>query len=93
GVLPLWKCFHITETSRSISLARSKEMRAMSGDVINLRQARRARQRIAERVVADQNAIKHGLPKGVTRLADARREREARAIEGHRIDRGDARKE
>lgn len=59
----------------------------MPGDVINLRQARRARQRAQERIMADRNAAKHALPKAVTRLADARREREARHLEGHRLTR------
>ncbi|MEM7499898.1 MAG: DUF4169 family protein [Pseudomonadota bacterium] len=58
----------------------------MPGDVINLRQRRKALNRAAERQRADENAARHGQAKSVTRLEDARREKAERELTGHRID-------
>lgn len=65
----------------------------MPGDIINLRQVRRARQKAADRVVADRNAVTHGLPKTITRLADARREKDAQRLNGKRLSREAEREE
>ncbi|MEM6973547.1 MAG: DUF4169 family protein [Pseudomonadota bacterium] len=56
------------------------------GDIINLRQRRKALKRQAERVVADRNAIAHGLPKRVTNLAEARRRKADAALDARRLD-------
>ncbi|MEO0820573.1 MAG: DUF4169 family protein [Pseudomonadota bacterium] len=59
----------------------------MPGDVINLRIRRKRAQRLADKAKADTNAIRHGQPKAVARLEDARRAREDRALDGHRLER------
>ncbi|MEM9761890.1 MAG: DUF4169 family protein [Pseudomonadota bacterium] len=58
----------------------------MPGDVINLRQRRKALSRAAERQRADENAARHGQSKSVTRLDDARREKAERELAGHQLD-------
>ncbi|MEO1531545.1 MAG: DUF4169 family protein [Pseudomonadota bacterium] len=58
----------------------------MPGDVINLRQRRKALSRAAERQRADENAARHGHSKSVTRLDDARREKAERELAGHQLD-------
>ncbi|MEM6488605.1 MAG: DUF4169 family protein [Pseudomonadota bacterium] len=59
----------------------------MPGDVINLRLKRKAMKRQRDREAADRNAVVHGLPKKVTRLADARREKADRDLGAHRMER------
>lgn len=51
---------------------------------INLRRARKARQRAEARAQADTNAAAHGVPRAVRDLADARRSLELGRHEGHR---------
>ncbi|MEL6267160.1 MAG: DUF4169 family protein [Pseudomonadota bacterium] len=58
----------------------------MPGDVINLRQRRKAMKRAAERAEADRRSILHGLPKTVTDLAEARRAKDDSALEAHRLE-------
>jgi hypothetical protein len=61
----------------------------MPGDVVNLRRWRKTQKRDAKRSAADANATLHGLPKTVTDLAKARREREEQALDGLRLDERD----
>ncbi|MCL5776760.1 DUF4169 family protein [Limibaculum sp. FT325] len=58
----------------------------MTGDVINLRQRRKAKGRAERKAEADRNAAAHGLPKHATRLARAREEKARLALDGHRLD-------
>ncbi|MEM6676966.1 MAG: DUF4169 family protein [Pseudomonadota bacterium] len=58
----------------------------MPGDVINLRQRRKAMKRLEAKAKADANAFRHGQPKTVTRLADARAEKARRDLDGARLD-------
>jgi len=55
------------------------------GEVVNLRQARKRRDREARESEADANRIKHGLGKVEKNLIAARREQDARKLEGHRL--------
>ncbi|MGF1552826.1 MAG: DUF4169 family protein [Paracoccaceae bacterium] len=61
----------------------------MPGDVINLRQRRKAARRAGEKAAADRNAVVHGLPKPVVQLAEARRAKDLKALEDHRLGRPD----
>jgi hypothetical protein len=56
------------------------------GEIVNLRQARKARARAAKEAEADANRVKHGTPKGLRDLGEARREKERRDIDAHKIE-------
>lgn len=58
----------------------------MVAKVINLRQARKARDRAAARAAASGNATQHGLPKVVRRLERLRRDRDAARLDGKKLD-------
>ena len=58
----------------------------MSGKVVNLRRARKARARAEQEAEADANRVKHGVAKSVRDLAKSRREKAARAIDAHKLE-------
>lgn len=58
-------------------------------EIVNLRRARKARARAEARTGADANALRHGTPKALRSLAEARREKAARDLEAHRRDGSD----
>ncbi|MBV7379627.1 DUF4169 family protein [Maritimibacter dapengensis] len=55
-------------------------------NVTNLNRFRKARLRDSKRAVADENAVKFGRTKAEKRLADARQDKAARDLEGHKRD-------
>lgn len=56
------------------------------GELVNLRQARKRRDREERAGEADANRLKHGLSKVEKTLSAARREQDARKLEGHRLE-------
>jgi hypothetical protein len=54
------------------------------GDIINLRQARKARKRAESESQAQANRVKHGRSKADKRLADVTRQKHDTVIEGAR---------
>ncbi|MGO4735166.1 DUF4169 family protein [Bosea sp. 2KB_26] len=54
-------------------------------EIINLRRARKQRQRVAAEAKADQNRIDFGRSKAERSLAEARREKAARELDGHKL--------
>lgn len=58
-------------------------------EIVNLRQARKAKARREKETQAEANRIKHGVAKSVRGLAKAREEKEKRAIAAHELDRPD----
>lgn len=56
------------------------------GEVVNLRRARKAAGRRAKDEAAVEARAKHGMPKATRKLADSRRDLEARRLEGHRLE-------
>lgn len=58
------------------------------GEIVNLRQARKRRDREAREIEADANRIKHGLSKAEKALSSARRDHDARKLDGHRLEPG-----
>lgn len=56
------------------------------GEVVNLRQARKRRDRSAREDEAEANRVKHGLSKAEKNLSAARRDQDARKLEGHRLE-------
>lgn len=55
-------------------------------DIINLRQARKAKARHAKDVVAEANRAKHGISKSAHKRAQVAAERDASKVEAHRLD-------
>lgn len=58
-------------------------------EIVNLRQARKAKARREKETQAEANRIKHGVAKSVRGLAKAREEKENCAIAAHKLDRPD----
>ncbi len=55
-------------------------------EIINLRRARKGKARDAKAAQADSNRIKHGVAKPVRDLAKARKERDERTVDAHRLE-------
>ena len=60
----------------------------MTGEVVNLRAARKARARDARRAEADANAARHGRTKAQRADEEAAAERAQRHLDGHERDPG-----
>jgi hypothetical protein len=58
------------------------------GEVVNLRQARKRRDRDARESEAEAKRLKHGLSKAEKGVSAARRDQDARKLEGHRLEPG-----
>jgi Domain of unknown function (DUF4169) len=58
----------------------------MTGEIINLRRARKAKARVAASAKADANRIKHGVATSERELAKARREKDKRAVDAHKLE-------
>ena len=55
-------------------------------EIINLRRARKAKARDAKAAEADAARVKHGVAKPVRALAKARRDKDARDIDGAKLE-------
>lgn len=55
-------------------------------EIINLRQARKARAKAEKEAQAETNRVQHGTPKLLRELNKTRTEKEARELDAHRID-------
>ena len=62
----------------------------MPSNVINLRQARKQRERAARRQHADENRARHGRTRAERAQAVRDAEEKARRLDGHWLDQGDA---
>ena len=54
-------------------------------EIVNLRRARKTKQRASDAKQADANRASHGVAKSVKALAKARAEKEKRAVDAHRL--------
>ena len=59
------------------------------GDVVNLRRARKARDRAEDERKAAENRVAFGRTKAERKLTEAERDKAARHIDGHKLDRDD----
>jgi hypothetical protein len=59
------------------------------GDVVNLRQARKAKARAGREAEAAANRAAHGRTRAERNLTEARAEQDARRIDAHRLGRAD----
>ena len=58
-------------------------------DIVNLRTARKRKARAADARVADDNRVRHGMPKAVRQAAEAERSDAARKLDGLKRERRD----
>lgn len=58
----------------------------MTGSVVNLNRARKARDRAEEKAQADANAVRHGRTKAERMLEAARAEKAKRALDGAKFE-------
>lgn len=59
-------------------------------EIVNLRQMRKRRRRVAARAEADENAVRHGQSKATRSLIKAREKKATRELDGHRLEDDDA---
>jgi hypothetical protein len=59
----------------------------MTAEIVNLRNARKRAQRRRDEDTAAARRVTHGTPKALRRENDARRDKAARDLDGHRLDR------
>ena len=55
-------------------------------DLINLRRARKAKAKAEKDKVADANRTRHGTPKAVKKLAEARAKKAEQTLAGHKLE-------
>ena len=55
-------------------------------EIINLRRARKAKARTEKDAAAQANRVKHGTPKALRNLAEARRDQAVDRLSGHRLE-------
>jgi len=55
-------------------------------EIVNLRRARKAKDKAVKAKAADANRVTHGTPKNLRDLAKARAEKAARDLDGHKKD-------
>ncbi len=55
-------------------------------EIVNLKRARKARERAEKDKAAEANRVLHGTPKAVRNLADARKSKADQTLSGHRLE-------
>ena len=57
------------------------------GEVVNFRRAKKSKARAVKTAEADANRVKHGVPKAVRNLAQARVDKDKKTAEAHKMSR------
>jgi hypothetical protein len=55
-------------------------------EIVNLNRVRKAKARSEKERTADANRVLHGTPKATRKLAKAKKEKDARDIDSHKLD-------
>jgi hypothetical protein len=55
-------------------------------EIINLKRARKAKDRAEKDKTAQANRVAHGTPKAVRNLADARKDKAEKGLSGHKLE-------
>jgi hypothetical protein len=55
-------------------------------EIVNLNRARKGKAKAVKEKTADANRIKHGTPKALRNLAEARKDKADQALSGHKLD-------
>ena len=55
-------------------------------EIINLRRARKAKEKADKEKTAEANRVAHGTPKALRKLSDARKDKAEQRLSGHRLE-------
>jgi hypothetical protein len=55
-------------------------------EIVNLRRARKAKERVEKDKTAQANRVAHGTPKALRNLAEARKDKADQALTGHKLE-------
>jgi len=55
-------------------------------EIVNLRRARKAKEKAEKEKTAEANRIAHGTPKTLRKLSDARKDKAEQRLSGHRLE-------
>jgi hypothetical protein len=58
----------------------------MAADIVNLKQARKAKARVEKDKTAQANRVAHGTPKAVKKLSEAQQEKADLRLSGHKLE-------
>ena len=58
-------------------------------ELINLRRARKAKEKAEREKTAEANRVLHGTPKHLRKLSDARKDKAEQSLSGHRLEKGE----
>ncbi len=58
-------------------------------EIVNLRRARKAKEKAEKEKTAEANRIAHGTPKILRKLSDARKDKAEQSLSGHRLEKSE----
>jgi hypothetical protein len=58
-------------------------------EIINLRRARKAKEKAGKEKTAEANRVLHGTPKHLRKLSDARKDKAEQRLAGHKLEKGE----
>jgi len=61
---------------------------AKMAEIVNLRRARKAKERVEKDKAAEANRVAHGTPKALRNLAEACKDKADQALTGHKLEKG-----
>jgi len=61
---------------------------AKMAEIVNLRRARKARDKAEKEKTSEANRVLHGTPKHLRKLSDAQKGKAEQRLAGHRLDKG-----
>ena len=67
-----------------------KMAEAKMAEIINLRRARKTREKAEKEQTAEANRILHGTPKAVRKLSEARKDKAEQRLSGHRLEKSES---
>jgi hypothetical protein len=58
-------------------------------EIINLRRARKAKEKAEKEKTAEANRVAHGTPKALHKLSEARKDKAEQGLSGHRLEKSE----
>ncbi len=58
-------------------------------EIVNLKRARKTRDKAEKEKIAEANRVLHGTPKHLRNLAETRKDKADQALAGHKLEKGD----
>ena len=59
-------------------------------EIVNLRRARKAREKAEKEKTAEANRLLHGTPKHLRKLSEAQKDKAEQHLSGHRLEKGES---